>query len=122
MVNHMLRTGAVDDDILLGVTASCLVMHFWFDQYYYQCKRDPSATQIAVMTLAPDSSSQTHFSLGALLFSFDSFIVLLCCGSSSSSFVLKEGEFAGSGHVSWSLCASGMNKLTCSLTGRLTPN
>lgn len=38
MVNKMLQTGTVDDDILLGVTASCLVMHFWFDQYYCQCK------------------------------------------------------------------------------------
>lgn len=38
MVNKMLQTGTVDDDILPGVTASCLVMHFWFDQYYYQCK------------------------------------------------------------------------------------
>lgn len=26
----------VDDEISLGVTASCFVMHFWFDQYYYQ--------------------------------------------------------------------------------------
>lgn len=23
----------------LGVTVSCFVMHFSFDQYYYQCKK-----------------------------------------------------------------------------------
>lgn len=37
VVNKMLQRGIVDDEVLLGVTAICLVMHFWFDQYYYQC-------------------------------------------------------------------------------------
>lgn len=36
VVNKTLQRGIVDDEILLGVTASRLVMHFWFDQYYCQ--------------------------------------------------------------------------------------
>lgn len=36
VVNKTLQRGIVDGEIVLGVTASRLVMHFWFDQYYYQ--------------------------------------------------------------------------------------
>lgn len=33
--------GAMNEGLLmkLGVTVSCFVMHFSFDQYYYQCKK-----------------------------------------------------------------------------------
>lgn len=55
VVNKTLQRGIVDDEIVLGVTASRLVMHFCFDQYYYQrVKMDPSAAWIAVTNLAPD--------------------------------------------------------------------
>lgn len=36
VVHKMLQREIVDGEISLGETASCFVMHFWFDQCYYQ--------------------------------------------------------------------------------------
>lgn len=54
----------------------------------------------------------------ALLFSFDSFIVQSVLWFFFLCFWRRD-EFAKSGHVSRSLCAFAMNKLTCTLMGRL---
>lgn len=134
VVHKMLQREIVDGEISLGETASCFVMHFWFDQCYYQSlKTDPSAARIAVMSLAPDSSFSRYFAdvcsavgtppvglWSSFLFLLNPSSFPLCC------VVLllfgRRDEFAKSGHVSRSLCAFGMNKLTCTLTGRLRPN
>lgn len=136
VVHKMLQREIVDGEISLGETASCFVMHFWFDQCYYQSLKKWIRRQHESQSWV---SLQIRVSRGILrtfgppsgtppVGLWSSFFLFL---SNPSSFPLccvvlllfgRRDEFAKSGHVSRSLCAFGMNKLTCTLTGRLRPN
>lgn len=90
----------------LGVTVSCFVMHFSFDQYYYQCKKKKGKE----FKGSPELQSwiwDPEASMRPLCLPFTRSLFCLCCGSFSCVF---GGEMSLLNQVVWAGACVRLNK------------